>query len=98
MEAVRDFRPFQDTDQDTDQARGQAGYSGVQYALDVLQGVSSTAVADAAFWGFQAASDFAGSVEEFPRTLEYLQVVAAAKEATGQERTLRCSTDLRTCL
>ncbi|MCU1539489.1 MAG: hypothetical protein JWM01_436, partial [Arthrobacter sp.] len=74
MEAVSDFLPFQDTDQ----ASGQAGYPGVEGALAALQGVGSTAVADAAFWGFQTASDFAGRVEELSRTVEYLQLVAAA--------------------
>ncbi|MCU1553573.1 MAG: hypothetical protein JWM13_1059, partial [Arthrobacter sp.] len=74
MEAVSDFLPFQDTDQGS----GQAGYPGVEGALAALQGVGSTAVADAAFWGFQTASDFAGRVEELSRTVEYLQLVAAA--------------------
>ena len=55
-----------------------AWYPGVEDALAALQGVSSTAVADAAFWGFRTASDFAGQVEELSRTMEYLQLVAAA--------------------
>ncbi|CAI3796647.1 HNH endonuclease signature motif containing protein [Pseudarthrobacter sp. MM222] len=74
MEAIRDFLLFQDTDRVTDPA----GYPGVTDALAVLQRVSSTAVADAASWGFRAASDFAGQVEELSRTMEYLQLVAAA--------------------
>ena len=36
-----------------------------------------TAVEDAALLGFQAASDFAGTVEELSRVMEYLQLVAA---------------------
>ncbi len=38
---------------------------------------SSTAAGDAALWGFREASDFAGTVEEFSRIVEYLQLVAA---------------------
>ncbi|MGY2743525.1 DUF222 domain-containing protein [Arthrobacter sp. UYCu723] len=74
MEAVRDFIPFQDAD------RGAAPVPrpGVDGALAMLQDVGSTAVQDAAAWGFQAASDFAGRVEELSRTVEYLQLVAAA--------------------
>ena len=74
MEAVRDFISFQDTDRVADPA----GQSGVEEALAVLRAVSSTAVGDAALLGFQAASDFAGSVEEVSRVVEYLQLVAAA--------------------
>ncbi|SDM07202.1 DUF222 domain-containing protein, partial [Arthrobacter sp. ok362] len=47
-------------------------------ALAALQTVSATAVEDAASWDLRAASDFAGQVEEFSRTVEYLQLVAAA--------------------
>ncbi len=52
--------------------------SGVDAAVAALRAVSSTAVEDAGSWGFRAASDFAGSVEELSRTVEYLQLVAAA--------------------
>ena len=47
-------------------------------ALAALRAVSSTAVEEAGSWGFRAAADFAGSVEELSRTVEYLQLVAAA--------------------
>ncbi|WP_326960619.1 MULTISPECIES: HNH endonuclease [unclassified Arthrobacter] len=40
--------------------------------------MSLTAVGDAALLGLQAASDFAGTVEEASRVVEYLQLVAAA--------------------
>ncbi|CAN7174514.1 DUF222 domain-containing protein [Arthrobacter sp. LjRoot14] len=45
--------------------------------LALLEAISSTAVADAAVLGFREAADFAASVEEASRMLEYLQVVAA---------------------
>ncbi|MBP1133781.1 hypothetical protein JOE31_000013 [Arthrobacter sp. PvP023] len=45
--------------------------------LELLGAISSTAAADAAVLGFREAADFAASVEEAARTLEYLQVVAA---------------------
>ncbi len=73
MEAVKDFIPFQDTDRGT----APAGQSGVDAALAVLRGAGSTAAADAALRGFRAASDFAGTVEELARFVEYLQLVAA---------------------
>ena len=73
MEAARDFIPFEDHGQGT--ARPASGVDG---ALAALRAVSATAVEDAACWGLTAASDFAGSVEEISRTVEYLQVVAAS--------------------
>ncbi|SDL75069.1 hypothetical protein SAMN04487913_1141, partial [Arthrobacter sp. ok362] len=82
MEAVRDFIPFEDdgqgTDRDAIRGTDPARWSGVDGALAALQEMCSTAVEDAASWGFRAASDFAGQVEEFSRTVEYLQLVAAA--------------------
>ncbi len=74
MEAVRDFIACGDTDRGADPAQ----QSGVDDALAALQAVSATAVEDAATWGFQAVSDFAGRMEEVSRTMEYLQLVAAA--------------------
>ncbi|MDN4646594.1 HNH endonuclease, partial [Arthrobacter sp. PsM3] len=68
---------LQDTDRGTAQP-GASGVHGVDGALAVLRDVSSTAVQVAAFRGFQAASDFAGTVEELSRRVEYLQLVAAA--------------------
>ncbi|MDF9751789.1 hypothetical protein M2428_003260, partial [Arthrobacter sp. ES3-54] len=77
MEAVRDFIACEDTDRGPAPVR-QPGVDGVDGALAALQAVSATAVEDAGSWGFRAASDFAGRVEEFSRTVEYLQLVAAA--------------------
>ncbi|MCU1554302.1 MAG: hypothetical protein JWM13_1788, partial [Arthrobacter sp.] len=78
MEAVRDFLPFQHSDRAAGPGMDAGVESGVDAALAVLQRASSTTAADAAFWGFQTASDFAGRVEELSRAVEYLQLVAAA--------------------
>ena len=82
MEAVRDFiRDFTacgDEAQGTVRGAAPVRQSGMDTALAALRAVSSTAVEDAGSWGFRAASDFAGQVEEFSRTVEYLQLVAAA--------------------
>ena len=74
VEAIRDFLPFQDTDQ----ANIRSADAAVDDVLAALRGLCSTAAADAASWGFRAASDFAGRVEEVSRITEYLQLVAAA--------------------
>jgi hypothetical protein len=74
MEAVSDFLPFQDTDQ----ASGQAGYPGVEDALTALQGWARRGWRRRRSGDSQTASDFAGRVEELSRTVEYLQLVAAA--------------------
>ncbi|MGO4229652.1 DUF222 domain-containing protein [Arthrobacter sp. YAF34] len=78
MEAARDFIPFEDEGLGADRDTVRARQLGVDGALAALRAVSSTAVEDAASWGLAAASDFAGSVEEISRTVEYLQVVAAS--------------------
>ncbi|SKB75575.1 protein of unknown function, partial [Arthrobacter sp. 49Tsu3.1M3] len=82
MEAVRDFigefTACGDGAQGTDRGAAPARPSGMDAALAALRAVGSTAAQDAGSWGFQAASDFAGSVEELSRTVEYLQLVAAA--------------------
>ncbi len=78
MEAARDFIPFEDEGQGADRDTVRARQLGVDGALAALRAVSATAVEDAASWGLTAASDFAGSVEEISRTVEYLQVVAAS--------------------
>ena len=82
MEAVRDFiRDFTacgDDAQGTDRGAAPVRPSGMDTALAALRAVSSTAVEEAGSWGFRAAADFAGSVEELSRTVEYLQLVAAA--------------------
>ena len=81
MEAARDFIPFGDdgqgTDQDTSHGTDPARRSGVDVALAALEAVGSTAVQDAALWDFRTASDFAGGVEELSRRVEFLQLVAA---------------------
>ncbi|MDP9983155.1 hypothetical protein J2W14_002568 [Pseudarthrobacter oxydans] len=84
METVRDFIPFEDTDRDAERSTGlgtsragQPGMDGVNEALAILREVGLTAVEDAALLGFQGASDFAGTVEELSRVMEYLQLVAA---------------------
>ena len=84
METVRDFIPFEGTDRDAEHSTdrgtsraGQPGIDAVAEALAILREVGLTAVEDAALLGFQAASDFAGTVEELSRSMEYLQVVAA---------------------
>ena len=53
--------------------------------LALLRDASSTAAGDAALWGFREAADFAGTVEEFSRTVEYLQLVAAGAVDRTQE-------------
>ena len=82
MEAVRDFirdlTACGDEAQGTDRGAAPVGQSGLDAALAALRAVGSTAVEDAGSWGFRAASDFAGSVEEVSRAVEYLQLVAAA--------------------
>src|SRR6476660_7824294 len=82
MEAVRDFiRDFTacgDEAQGTDRGAAPARPSGMDAALAALRAVGSTAAQDAGSWGFQAASDFAGQIEEVSRTVEFLQLVAAA--------------------
>ncbi|MHA7222860.1 HNH endonuclease signature motif containing protein [Arthrobacter sp. RHLT1-20] len=82
METVGEFIPFQDTDQGPARAGVQGAardeQPGVDSALALLRGVIASAARDAALWGYRAASDFAGRVEELSRTVEYLQLVAAA--------------------
>jgi hypothetical protein len=80
MEAVRDFIACGDEVRGPAPARQPCvdGAAQVDGALAALQAVSATAVEDAGSWGFRAASDFAGRVEEISRTVEYLQLVAAS--------------------
>ncbi|MET4135306.1 DUF222 domain-containing protein [Pseudarthrobacter sp. PvP090] len=99
METVRDFIPFEDTDRVAEHSTGrgatragQSGLDGVDEALATLREVGLTAVEDAALLGFQAASDFAGTVEELSRVMEYLQLVAAgAVDRTRQHATAAAS-------
>src|SRR6478672_6747661 len=54
--------------------------------LSRLRRLSATAAQDAALFGFQEASEFAGGVEEASRAVEYLQLVgAAAVDRTRKE-------------
>ena len=67
---------------------GAAGMEGVDAALALLREVGLTAAADAALWDFREASDFAGTVEEVSRVMEYLQLVAAgAVDRTRKQAT-----------
>ena len=79
MEAVRDFIAVEDSGRGIAPAgtSGVAGVEGADAALAMLREVGLTAAADAALWDFQKASDFAGTVEELSRVMEYLQLVAA---------------------
>ncbi|MET3951088.1 DUF222 domain-containing protein [Arthrobacter sp. UYEF36] len=95
METVRDFIAFEDTARDAEHSTGrgtsragQPGMDGMEDALTILRNVGLTAVDDAALLGFQAASDFAGTVEEAARVVEYLQLVAAgAVDRTRKQAT-----------
>ena len=80
MEAVRDFIAVEDSGRGIAPGgpSGVARVEGVDAALALLREVGLTAAADAALWGFREASDFAGTVEEASRVMEYLQLVAAS--------------------
>ncbi|WP_284981262.1 DUF222 domain-containing protein [Arthrobacter sp. efr-133-TYG-118] len=55
-------------------------------ALAAMDALRSTAVSEARVFGFRDAADFAGTVEEISRTVEFLQLVAAgAVERTRSE-------------
>ena len=57
-------------------------------ALALVREVASTAAGDAALWDFREAADFAGTVEELSRALDYLQLVAAgAVDRTRKQAT-----------
>ncbi|WP_346763457.1 hypothetical protein [Arthrobacter sp. PAMC25564] len=64
MEAIGGFVSFAEAGQGTQPVLGDA--------LGLLRILGATAVQDAALWGFRAAADFAGDVEELSRTVEYL--------------------------
>lgn len=49
----------------------------IETCLALLKAAAATAADDALLWNFRDASDFASRVEEFFRTVEYLQLVAA---------------------
>ncbi|MET3952052.1 DUF222 domain-containing protein [Arthrobacter sp. UYEF36] len=95
METVRDFIAYEDTARDAEHSTGrgtsragQPGMDGMEEALTILRNVGLTAVDDAALLGFQAASDFAGTVEEAARVVGYLQLVAAgAVDRTRKQAT-----------
>ncbi|WP_083266506.1 HNH endonuclease signature motif containing protein [Arthrobacter sp. U41] len=99
METVRDFIASEDTDRDAEHSTdrgtpraGQPGMDGVNEALAILREVGLTAVGDAALLGFQAASDFAGTVEELSRVMEYLQLVAAGAVDRTRQRAAASAT------
>ncbi|MFY9635922.1 MAG: hypothetical protein WAL27_14470, partial [Cellulosimicrobium cellulans] len=104
MKAARDFITFEDPGRGNAPA-GCAGAGRVEEmhsadslvstdslngALALLRDASSTAVGDAALMGFREAADFAGTVEEFSRLAEYLQLVAAG--AVDRTRTQAAAT------
>ncbi|MEV7136366.1 HNH endonuclease, partial [Arthrobacter sp. NPDC093128] len=71
-----------------DTASDGGGSGDLSRCVELLQGLGSRAVADAALLDFRAAADFAAGVEEAARSLEFLQVVAAgAVERTRREAT-----------
>jgi len=53
-------------------------FTSVAASLEHLTAASPTAAGEVALLGFREAADFAGQVEELSRTVEYLQLVAAA--------------------
>ncbi|MDQ0029648.1 HNH endonuclease signature motif containing protein [Arthrobacter bambusae] len=60
--------------------------SGLDQAVAAIEALRSTAISDARVFGFLDAADFASKVEEFSRTVEFLQIVAAgAVERTRSE-------------
>ncbi|WP_346926655.1 DUF222 domain-containing protein, partial [uncultured Arthrobacter sp.] len=79
MKAARDFIAVEDSGRGIAPAgpSGVAGVQGVDTALALVREVASTAAGDAALWDFREAADFAGTVEELSRALDYLQLVAA---------------------
>ncbi|WP_211877090.1 HNH endonuclease signature motif containing protein [Pseudarthrobacter albicanus] len=95
MEDTREFVSFAEAGQDAGSALGRAlgllrTEPALVRALGLLRTLASTAVQDAGSWGCQAASDFAGEVEELSRTVEYLQLVAAG--AVDRTRKLPAAT------
>ena len=90
MEAVRDFIAVEDSGRGIAPAgpSGVAGVQGVDTALALVREAASTAAGDAALWDFREAADFAGTVEELSRALDYLQLVAAgAVDRTRKQAT-----------
>ena len=60
--------------------------TGLDQAVAAMDALRSTALSDARLFGFPEAADFAGTVEEISRTVEFLQIVAAeAVERTRRE-------------
>ena len=104
MKAARDFITVEDSGRGNAPARhsgaddalegldGADGLGitvGLNGALALLREMASTAVADAALWDFREAADFAGTVEECSRVLEYLQIAAAgAVDRTRKQATV----------
>ncbi|MFE4196461.1 HNH endonuclease, partial [Paenarthrobacter sp. NPDC056912] len=71
-------------------AAGTNSTAGVDALLDqatqALTSLRSSAATDAGVLGFSEAADFAGSIEDISRTVEYLQIIAAhAVERTRRE-------------
>ncbi|MGO4473936.1 HNH endonuclease, partial [Arthrobacter sp. M-10] len=77
---------FQNPSQVRNPAAVPSAAGGLDLAVAAMDALRSTAVADARSFGFLDAADFAGTVEEISRTVEFLQLVAAhAVERTRSE-------------
>ncbi|WP_332602166.1 HNH endonuclease signature motif containing protein [Arthrobacter sp. S2(2024)] len=77
---------FQNPSQVRNPAAVPSAAGGLDLAVAAMDALRSTAVADARSFGFLDAADFAGTVEEIARTVEFLQLVAAhAVERTRSE-------------
>ena len=93
MRTLRTLRPAGVVAAGQPDAASDGGSTGdLSRCVELLQGLGSRAVADAALLDFRAAADFAAGVEEAARSLEFLQVVAAGtvdrtrREATAAAR------------
>ncbi|MBP1234920.1 hypothetical protein JOE40_000387 [Arthrobacter sp. PvP102] len=75
--SVRGLRSVPSGQQPKPLAFDGGGSCGLARCLELLEAISSTAVADAAGMRFREAADFASRVEDISRAAEYLQVVAA---------------------
>ncbi|MHC6219790.1 HNH endonuclease signature motif containing protein [Arthrobacter sp. MMS24-S77] len=77
---------FQNPAQLRNPAAAPSPAGGLDQAVAAMDALRSTAVADARSFDFPDAADFAGTVEEISRTVEFLQLVAAqAVERTRSE-------------
>src|SRR4051794_5720778 len=95
MEAGRDFIPFEDgqgTGRGAEGATRPARICGVDDALAALRDAVTAAAADGGSWGFRAAAEFAGQVEELSRVAEYGQLVAASAVDRARKQSIAAAT------